>query len=260
VSWIRTAAIAIAISSLAVASAWAQESEFFGGAEGTMTIPAAAFLGLPPPDGDGFSNFNYPGIPAFAAGQVMLSLPNGSAITQLCVVGYDGSTFGTVNLFLTGWEYPRIGTTTPTPARTLATAASPISGTPGLSTYCASLPAPIVVKSFADLDGNGVSGWTGYRLQGSLVYGPNGGAQPLLSQLAFGSVVVVWRRTVSPAPAVARFTDVPTTHPQFRWVEAIAASGITGGCTADRFCPDTALTRGNMAQFLAVALGLHFPN
>ena len=70
---------------------------------------------------------------------------------------------------------------------------------------------------------------------------------------------VVWRRQVSPAPAVATFADVPTTHPQFRFVEALAASGITGGCGGGNYCPDTPLTRGQMAVFLATALGLHFP-
>lgn len=66
---------------------------------------------------------------------------------------------------------------------------------------------------------------------------------------------------VSPAPATATFpNDVPTNHPFFRFVEAMAASGLTGGCSAGSFCPDTPVTRGQLAVFLAVALGLHFPN
>jgi hypothetical protein len=72
---------------------------------------------------------------------------------------------------------------------------------------------------------------------------------------------IQWVRTVSPAPAVATFpNDVPTTHPIFRFVEAMAASGLTGGCAAGSFCPDSAVTRGQLAVFLSVALGLHFPN
>jgi hypothetical protein len=66
---------------------------------------------------------------------------------------------------------------------------------------------------------------------------------------------------VSPAPGVASFpNDVPTTHPLFRFVEALAASGVSGGCGAGSFCPDAPLTRGQMAVFLSVALGMHFPN
>ena len=42
---------------------------------------------------------------------------------------------------------------------------------------------------------------------------------------------VYYRLQVSPAPAVATFpNDVPTSHPFFRFVEAMAASGLTGGC------------------------------
>ena len=79
------------------------------------------------------------------------------------------------------------------------------------------------------------------------------------NELRFRGCRITWSRQVSPAPATARFTDVPTTHPMFRFVEALAAAGITGGCTASTFCPDAPLTRGQMAVFLSVALGLHFP-
>ncbi len=81
------------------------------------------------------------------------------------------------------------------------------------------------------------------------------------SATRFKSVRVNYRLQVSPAPAVASFpTDVPTTHPFFRFVEAMAASGLTGGCGAGVFCPDTPVTRGQLSVFLSVALGLHFPN
>jgi len=79
-------------------------------------------------------------------------------------------------------------------------------------------------------------------------------------QTTFSAVKVLYRLRVSPAPAVASFGDVPTTHPQFRFVEALAAAGITGGCGGGNYCPDAALTRGQMAVFLSTALGLHFPN
>ena len=72
---------------------------------------------------------------------------------------------------------------------------------------------------------------------------------------------VYYRLQVSPAPAVATFpNDVPTSHPFFRFVEAMAASGLTGGCGLGSYCPDNPVTRGQMAVFLAGALGLHFPN
>jgi len=76
----------------------------------------------------------------------------------------------------------------------------------------------------------------------------------------FGGVEVWWHRTVSPAPAVATFGDVPTGHPFFQFVEALAASGITAGCGGGNFCPGAPLTRGQAAVLLSKALGLHFPN
>jgi hypothetical protein len=65
---------------------------------------------------------------------------------------------------------------------------------------------------------------------------------------------------VSPAPGTATFpNDVPTSHPYFRFIEALAAAGITGGCGPGSYCPNSPITRGEMAVFLAAALGLHWP-
>ena len=69
---------------------------------------------------------------------------------------------------------------------------------------------------------------------------------------------VYYRLQVSPAPASATFADVPTTHLFFQYVEALAAAGITSGCGGGNFCPDAAVTRGQMAVFLSKALGLHW--
>jgi hypothetical protein len=52
---------------------------------------------------------------------------------------------------------------------------------------------------------------------------------------------------------VSSFGDVPTTHQFFRFIEELKASGITSGCqlSPPLFCPDQALTRGQMAVFLS---------
>jgi hypothetical protein len=71
---------------------------------------------------------------------------------------------------------------------------------------------------------------------------------------------ILYALQVSPAPATATFTDVPTTQPFFRFIEAFARAGITGGCGPGLFCPGANVTRQEMATFMAVALGLHFPN
>jgi hypothetical protein len=80
-----------------------------------------------------------------------------------------------------------------------------------------------------------------------------------IPNLAFKGVSIWWHRQVRPAPGTATFNDVPTSHPQFQFIEALAKSGITVGCGAGNYCPDNSLTRGQMAVFLAKALGLYWP-
>jgi hypothetical protein len=83
---------------------------------------------------------------------------------------------------------------------------------------------------------------------------------PIDAALTCKGVRIRYHLQVSPAPATATFNDVDTTHPFFRFVEALASSGITGGCGGGAFCPDEPVTRGQMAVFLSTALGLHWPN
>jgi hypothetical protein len=84
---------------------------------------------------------------------------------------------------------------------------------------------------------------------------------PIDAALSSKGVRVRYHLQVSPAPATATFPiDVPTTHPFFRFVEALAASGLTGGCGTGQFCPDQPVTRGQMAVFLSTALGLNWSN
>ena len=56
-----------------------------------------------------------------------------------------------------------------------------------------------------------------------------------------------------------RFVDVPSDHVHAEAIEWLAEHGITAGCnppTNDEFCPEGALTRGQMAAFLLRALDL----
>lgn len=83
------------------------------------------------------------------------------------------------------------------------------------------------------------------------------------SSLVLKGFSLQYKIQVSAAPGTATFSDVPTSHPFFQYIEALGASGITAGCTAPpnpQYCPDAPLTRGQMAVFLSRALGLHWPN
>jgi hypothetical protein len=113
-------------------------------------------------------------------------------------------------------------------------------GMPG----CAFLTVPLPVPETIDNQNNTYS----LRVD-------TGAASPALY---FRGVRIFHTLQVSPAPAAATFADVPTGHPFFRFIEALARSGITSGCGNGNFCPDAPLTRGQMAVFLSLGLGLHF--
>ncbi|HEY0515455.1 MAG TPA: S-layer homology domain-containing protein [Thermoanaerobaculia bacterium] len=59
-----------------------------------------------------------------------------------------------------------------------------------------------------------------------------------------------------PACTTAMFSDVPCSNPYAVWVNELAREGITGGCAAGVFCPDSSITRSQMSVFLMVARGL----
>lgn len=87
-----------------------------------------------------------------------------------------------------------------------------------------------------------------------------GGGTSNSSSTQLSGMIVGYVLQVSPAPSTPSFNDVPTSHPFFQYIEALKASGITGGCQASPplYCPDNPLTRGQMAVFLAKALGLQW--
>jgi len=74
-----------------------------------------------------------------------------------------------------------------------------------------------------------------------------------------GSVEIWYRLSVHPAPPTPSFGDVPGSHPYFQFVEALKAAGITNGCGGGNFCPDSPVTRAQLAAMLAKALGLFWP-
>ena len=78
--------------------------------------------------------------------------------------------------------------------------------------------------------------------------GTSGGAQAVFG--GGGLDAFVARLTLS--LALATFSDVPPTHPFFRWIETLFGAGITGGCSTTplQYCPDDGVTRGQMAVFL----------
>jgi S-layer homology domain len=115
------------------------------------------------------------------------------------------------------------------------------SGTPGCAAVFVPLDPPYEIQNA-----------TGQLLLDIVLHATN-------TSETFAGATVHYKLQVSPAPGSATFADVPTNHPFFQYIEAFAASGITGGCGSGNYCPDNPLTRGQMAVFLAKALGLQFP-
>ncbi len=74
------------------------------------------------------------------------------------------------------------------------------------------------------------------------------------------AVLLTVARHENPPPATGtRFADVPSNYWAARFIEQLAADGITGGCDATHYCPDQPVTRGQMAVFLATAFHLPLP-
>jgi hypothetical protein len=74
----------------------------------------------------------------------------------------------------------------------------------------------------------------------------------------YGTNVQAWDRealshvygTGSTGTTTQTFADVPPTHPFYSFIEKVAALQITGGCGGGNYCPDSVVTRGQMAVFL----------
>ena len=73
---------------------------------------------------------------------------------------------------------------------------------------------------------------------------------------SFYGAIVGYKLQVSQPPPTPSFNDVPVTDFGYQYIEALYASGITGGCGGGAFCPDSPVTRRQMAIFIAKALGL----
>jgi peptidyl-Asp metalloendopeptidase len=62
--------------------------------------------------------------------------------------------------------------------------------------------------------------------------------------------IAAYRATSGLHPIAQRFTDVPTNHGLFGYVEFFAQAEISTGCGGGLYCPDAAVSRRAMAAFL----------
>ena len=177
----------------------------------------------------------FPG--GFGTAAAAVHLPNGARLSFMEVQGCDSSATGELWVTLFS-ELPTPGGEDIIQHGFVAT---PAAGAPGCNYFGANL-TPDTVDNY------------------NRTYYIHFNSNVASTAVRFTSVRVFYHLQVSPAPGGATFADVPVGHPFHRFVEALATSGITGGCGGGNYCPDAPLTRGQMAVFLAAALGLHWPN
>ena len=68
------------------------------------------------------------------------------------------------------------------------------------------------------------------------------------------AILIIRGRYGSPTPSnyptTPYFTDVPSNHPYFPWIQKMKQLGITSGCSLTTYCPSDPVTRGQMAVFI----------
>ncbi len=174
-----------------------------------------------------------------------IQLPSGAVVVGLTLYYYDGDATGDSTFEVFRWT----GTTT-TGFSATSIFVDTSSGSSGYQGGYRALLAPETVHNVDPMSGS----VSMYRLQWTAnVFGFD-------EYQRFGGVVVWYRLQVSPAPATATFSDVPTGYWAFRHIEALAASGISAGCGGGNYCPESYVKRSEMAVYLAKALGLHWPD
>ena len=179
--------------------------------------------------GSGTSNYGAP-----------VELPNGAALHAMCAYVYDAD--ATYNVEVDFYKYTYNIATNGNSSTPLAAVTS--SGSPGYYNACYTLPSD---ETILHDTGN---------LRNSYIAIAR---MPTSTDARFRAIRLDWWRQISPAPATATFADVPTGYWAFQHIQALAASGITAGCGGGNFCPETTITRAQMAVFLSKALGLHWP-
>jgi S-layer family protein len=173
-------------------------------------------------------------------------IPNGAVLTHIGYYFHDGDP-GNDLTFRLCENYINVDGSRNDPDRQCF-AAMTTSGSPGDGALFQLPDWPIVYRR--DVDGDGDLELVQYNIRATT---------PGEFATSIRAARLRFKRRVSPAPPLATFNDVPTGHPFFQFVEALADSGITVGCGNGNYCPDAPLTRGQMAVFLAKALGLHWP-
>lgn len=129
--------------------------------------------------------------------------------------------------------------------------------------YPASYSPPAAIPTFPDTDGHWAALWIEALKDTGITSGfPDGTFRPdapvTRAQMAVFLLKAKHGTSYTP-PNVGEtsgFSDVPTGHWASAWIKQLAAESITGGCGAGIYCPESPVTRGQMAIFIVRTFGL----
>jgi S-layer family protein len=230
-------------AAIAAPSQATEPTEVFGASSNLLQIPA---FGFSPRDSttvylqDGFGYMYATSSPSVTTFWAPVDLPAGVVIDRIGLYSFDNDAANSITARLQAYDGATV------PATTTIASVATVNGVPMYNYNTATL---------------------NHQVNNNPAAGPAGHHYAILIDLPvrsinlrFKAVELRWNRVVSPAPATASFPDMPVGNGQHRFVEALVTAGITGGCGGGLYCPNDPVTRGQMAVFLAVALGLHFPN
>ncbi|MFZ5819186.1 MAG: S-layer homology domain-containing protein, partial [Chloroflexota bacterium] len=95
------------------------------------------------------------------------------------------------------------------------------------------------------------NGITGGCSTNPLMYCPD--ATVTRAEMAVFLLVAKHGTGYTPPPATGLFNDVPASNGFASWIEQLYNEGITGGCGGGNYCPNSPVTREQMAVFLLMA-------
>lgn len=247
-----TAAIGL---TLAIGSPAAQADEIYGTGQQWMVISAAEFHASEPSCAlEYYGNYAYTR-PTLCSGswagyyEHPLHLPEGAKIYAIRLLAYDNDAANDVSLSIQRVTMTPYGAGSGSSYSYGQVANSAVS-TAGQQTDMQGPQSYSINQTFDTYDYPATNAAVFYSLRMII--------PASTTNLRAHSVHVYWQRQSAPAPATASFSDVPTSNPFFNDVEQLRKSGITSGCGGGNFCPDSPVTRGQMAAFLNRAFGLHW--
>ena len=129
--------------------------------------------------------------------------------------------------------------------------------------YPATFTAPDVAPTFNDTVGHWAEDWIEALKNDGITAGCAAGLycpeNPVTrSQMAVFLLKAKYGKNYTPplVGASTGFNDVPTSHWAAAWIKQLAAEQITGGCGDGNYCPESPVTRAQMAVFLVKTFGL----